>query len=1268
MNPIACIRYALCLLAAFACFGLGTAAHAQTTFTVNVTTDESDTNPGDGVCDVGVVAQGLNPVGCSLRGAIEEANAYAGSDTVDFTIVTATNADCGSVPNGICVIEPDSLLPAITDTLYIDGETQGNATCGTGFSSRDLRIVLDGSSAGTGSGLEINGGHGSVVRGLVINHFDGYGINVVGTADVHVACNFIGTSQSGASDQGNVSGGIGMGDPGANGTIVGTNGDGIDDEAEGNLISGNGGPGVRSQTVTAGTIVAGNFIGVAADGVTVLGNDGEGVFQYGDDATIGTNGDGTSDELEFNVIAANGGVGINIGGGAATKVSGNFIGTDTTGTLDLGNGDAGIYSYDSDGTTIGYDSGTPATRETERNVIAFNTGIGVMIDDGGWQTAIRGNEIYSNGSLGIDLAGDGPTPNDAGDPDSGENDLQNFPDIVSAILSGTNLVISYNVDSDNSNSAYPLDVEFFMADADQEEGKRFVGSTTYTSSDWNGCGASPCVEFVVFTSDLAAGDSVLATATDASGNTSEFSAAVEIATPSLVVNATSDAPDILPGDGICDNGAPVDLVNCSLRAAIEEANAFAGPDTITFAIVPALPPTFCDEGTGICGILPDSTLPVITDTVAILGETQPSSVCGTIGGRSLKLVLRGTNAGSSAIGLELSGGASGSRVSGINIQDFDSHGIELDGADGVHIACNNIGTDVAGTSAAANGGSGVNLTNSADGNTIGMNSDGTLDVFEWNVISGNGGNGVTIGSSDNNVLALNAIGIGADGTTAIGNDNLGIQITAGAGNRIGTDGDGLYDGFEGNVITANGSHGVLLVAPSSLNNWIAGNFIGTNPALASGLGNTGDGVRFNGEASQGTVGSNLDGSSADLAGTMANVIAYNGGAGVALVDATIERVAIHGNSIYSNVGLGIDLNIDGPTGNDAGDPDVGGANSLQNYPDLSAVYVDPDDLTITYTVDSDTANSAYPLVVEFYQADADQEEGMAFVRRDTFTVADWSGCGTPPCNKTAFLTNEELVAGDTLVATATDSLGNTSEFSVPIEAVEPPPPPEGIALHVKAFLEGPFVAGMMNTDLNDQAYVPLSQPFSASKYNSTVLNYDSTQTVGALPDSTVDWVLVSLRTGTGPETEVAGSQFAALVSENGTVASTGEDSLRFIGIAGGSYYLVVRGRNHADVMSSSAIDATGGTGSWDFTTGSGQAFGSSPMKDLGDGSFGMYAGDADADGFITATDFNIWNTSTTAGDTGYQAGDFDMDGNVTATDFNKWNTNTTAGGSSGVPD
>ena len=79
--------------------------------------------------------------------------------------------------------------------------------------------------------------------------------------------------------------------------------------------------------------------------------------------------------------------------------------------------------------------------------------------------------------------------------------------------------------------------------------------------------------------------------------------------PTFTVNSAGDTSDASPGNGICaDSGG-----NCTLRAAIQEANASAGADTINFAIA----------GAGVHTITLGSQLPTITGTVTIDGTTQP---------------------------------------------------------------------------------------------------------------------------------------------------------------------------------------------------------------------------------------------------------------------------------------------------------------------------------------------------------------------------------------------------------------------------------------------------------------------------------------------------------------------------------------------------------------------------------------------------------------------------------------------------------------------
>jgi hypothetical protein len=167
------------------------------------------------------------------------------------------------------------------------------------------------------------------------------------------------------------------------------------------------------------------------------------------------------------------------------------------------------------------------TAPGEGNTIAFNGWGGVRVVWG--PAAVLSNSIFSNGDIGIDLPPDGRNANDPGDPDTGVNNLQNFPNLLSATIDGLgNLMVSYRVDTDPENATYPLWVELFEADSMASgEGRRLLFSDTWTTDDIEvgakhlnlGSAADLGIHFF---------DPIVATATDDAGNTSEFSMCLEV--------------------------------------------------------------------------------------------------------------------------------------------------------------------------------------------------------------------------------------------------------------------------------------------------------------------------------------------------------------------------------------------------------------------------------------------------------------------------------------------------------------------------------------------------------------------------------------------------------------------------------------------------------------------------------------------------------------------------------------------------------------------
>jgi hypothetical protein len=121
----------------------------------------------------------------------------------------------------------------------------------------------------------------------------------------------------------------------------------------------------------------------------------------------------------------------------------------------------------------------------------------------------------------------------------------------------------------------------------------------------------------------------------------------------------------------------------------------------------------------------------------------------------------------------------------------------------------------------------------------------------------------------------------------------------------------------------------------------------------------------------------------------------------------------------------------------------------------------------------------------------------------------------------------------------------------------------------------------------------------------------------------------------------------------------------FPGLSAGNYYIVIRHRNHLAVMSANAVALSGTSSLYNFTTAQTQAYGITPMIDLGGSIFGMRSGDGNASASVTISDRNgVWKSQN--GTPGYLAGDYNLSGGVSTGDRDSyWRTNN--GQSSRVP-
>src|SRR5262249_32434969 len=150
-------------------------------------------------------------------------------------------------------------------------------------------------------------------------------------------------------------------------------------------------------------------------------------------------------------------------------VQSNWIGTTPDGLTDLGASGSQVSfarSFAPSNNLIG------GTNPGEGNVIAFGkpgnfgaAGEGILVDGLGTGNRLLGNSIHDNQAIGIDLGAGGATANDAGDADTGVNNLQNFPVITGYTRLANSTQISFTLNS-AANTTYRL--EFFN---DENTGK-----------------------------------------------------------------------------------------------------------------------------------------------------------------------------------------------------------------------------------------------------------------------------------------------------------------------------------------------------------------------------------------------------------------------------------------------------------------------------------------------------------------------------------------------------------------------------------------------------------------------------------------------------------------------------------------------------------------------------------------------------------------------------------------------------------------------------
>jgi hypothetical protein len=443
----------------------------------------------------------------------------------------------------------------------------------------------------------------------------------------------------------------------------------------------------------------------------------------------------------------------------------------------------------------------------------------------------------------------------------------------------------------------------------------------------------------------------------------------------FTVNSTLDGSDVDINDDQCDADSSTVVVQCTLRAAIQGANATpnsGGADLIKFSI----------SGDGPHIIQPNSELPLIIEPVTIDGYTQGDATASTTDDATENTASKGTNA---------------------------KLKIVLNGANAEPIPC-----------------LGVNgLVVSGGGTTIrGLVINGFRHACDVQ-----GGNGISLQpiqgiTNNSNVIEGNFIGTDVNGSAKVGNEGTGV---VGGGRRAAENTIGGTAIEDRNLISGNLAHGVVIAG--GRRTLVQNNLIGTDKSGKNNLGNGQSGV-----AVFSAINNTIGGSAA----AAANTIAFNGFDGVGLYIGSFDAYTgndILRNSIFSNTGLGIDLQ--GPfeegrsvvTPNDGGTADDAdtGPNGLQNKPTLTSATTTGTTITIKGSLDTKPSTD---YKVEFFSQPSGNE-GKHFVGRKPIddAVHDPDGDGL---YKFSFRFAKRVPVGQKITTTATGAEG-TSEFSAPRE-------------------------------------------------------------------------------------------------------------------------------------------------------------------------------------------------------------------------------------------
>ena len=971
----------------------------------------------------------------TLRAAIQCANYTPAEDQISFTIGKLT------VSSALPVIsQPVIIDGTVGDSAFVlDGSVLpdpglGSASVGLWFTKPSNTVFNIAIMHFPSGGIFLNGGQNLLYK-CVIGDNGGPGINFNNSSHNTIGLSYIyGSGSYGLSfiihsnDNTIDSNYIGTHD----GSTANPNYSGIymetsDNSITNSIISGNEHDGIELNSgdidTCRNTLIDNNYIGTNNTGTIAVPNGYGGISSQVS----------VADRITHNVISGNTYYGVSIGYGVRDMVvDDNYVGTDAEGMSPLPNGGVGVGSG---GNNI----------MIERNLLSGNTGLGINISNGshtirnnsiglavdgssslpnttggidlyGWDNLIDSNIISGNSLFGVrmrgaattnntlqdnfigtDVNGTGPVPNDVG---------------VNICLEAQNNKVWSNVISGNTFSGVYLGIAYgYSSNSNLVQGNLIGTDSSGTSAIPNG-GYGIWIDSTA--NNLIGGNAELGEENLIAGN----------ALGGILVGKTGSTGNRILGnliglgvDGLTpipNNGAGIWVCNASgntiggerhtegnivsgnTGGGIAVTGSTASGNTILGNVIGLSESGALLAPNGFDGVTimnaPSNTVGDLDSTKANVISGNDSSGVIVYGDTAAHNVIKGNYIGTARNGLTPFGNglagveidiAPDNTVGPYNlISDNHFAGVSIFGygAERNVVDGNFIGLGWGGDTAIGQQKAGVYLY-SARANVIGSDA--------GNVISGHTIDGILVESSDSTTIRRNLIGLNSSGNRALPNEENGIELYDSRWTSVG-------DSGMGNVISGNMLNGVL-VTYGSRDNTVTRNIIGMNPSADMPLGNGGHGILV---------------------------------AGASVLNQSTGNT-LSANAIAHNKGMGINLDSsDAVTPNDFLDAD-NGPNRLQNYPELTSV-IGGGQLEVVGHLNS-TPGSSYR--IEFFANDSSDQtgagEGQTFIGGLNVTT---NGSGEGQFSDTYFVS---VPAWSFISATATDSMGNTSEFSYCLQVIDP---------------------------------------------------------------------------------------------------------------------------------------------------------------------------------------------------------------------------------------